>query len=255
MEDVKLQITPAGPELVIRTGEAPKIEPPTPINISGQITAPRLFFEARKGQTRPVAGESLAIANLRTPPPEFPILDCHVIVDWNNRTIKFVQEDRSYWKNTITGTLNFSKVFREFDVNGTTPRRPQELAKLLKRYLFLFSDRENAMKLISDLMNFKGSIKADVEDSKDNRGNRKNSVAVAVETNIPVSFVLQLPVFDGRPKVAFPVEIVIEAQNNQAVDCYLQSTDVYEFIEEETSAILEEEIKPFQDAGFAVIEV
>lgn len=252
MEDVKVHVYPTSTEVVIRSGEAPKIEPPTPINISGQITAPRLFFEARKGETYlrfdggPLPAE---------PTPMFAVRDCHVIVDRNNRTIKFVQEDRSYWKNTITGTLHFSKVFREFDVNGTTPRRPQELAKLLKRYLFLFSDRENAMKLISDLMNFKGSIKADVEDSKDNRGNRKNSVAVAVETNIPVSFVLQLPVFDGRPKIAFAVEIVIEAQNNQAVDCYLQSTDVYAFIEDETDTIIEDETKPFRDAGFAVIDV
>lgn len=250
MQEFKVQVIPTGSEIFIRTGDAPKIEPPTPINISGHITAPRVFFEARKGQTRPVA-----LTDLRTSLPEFPILACHVIVDRNNRTITFVQEDRSYWKNTITGTLGFSKIFKEFDINGTTPRRPQELAKLLKRYLFLFSDRETAMKLISDLMNFKGSIKADVEDSKDTRGNRKNSVTVAVETNVPVSFLLQLSVFDGRPKAAFPVEIVIEAQNNQAVDCYLQSTNIYEFIEEETTSILEEEIKPFQDAGFAVIEV
>lgn len=255
MEDVKLHFSPTGSELVIRTGDAPKIEAPTPINITGQITAPRVFFEARKGETRRFTGESLAMVNLRTPLPEFPIIDCHVIVDRNNRTIKFIQNDRDFFKNTITGTLNFAKVFRDFDVNGTVPRRPQELAKLLKRYLFLFSDRPAAMQLISDLMNFKGSIKSDVEDSKDNRGNKKNSVSIAVETNVPVSFLLQLPVFEGRPKVAFSVEIVIEAQSNQAVDCYLQSTDVYEFIEEETAVILEEEITPFKEAGFAVIEV
>lgn len=252
MEELKVQVMPTGSEIFIRTGDAPRIEPPTPISISGQITAPRLFFEARKGETRLAFGHGQLPSE---PTPLFTIGDCHVIVDRNNRTITFIHDDRSYWKNTITGTLNFSKVFKQFDVNGTAPRRPQELAKLLKQYLFLFSDRETAMKLISDLMNFKGSIKADVEDSKDNRGNRKNSVTIAVESNIPISFLLQLPVFDGRPKVAFHVEIVIEAQNNQAVDCYLQSTDVYEFIEEETTSILKEEIKPFQDAGFAVIDV
>lgn len=253
MEDVKVHLYPTSAEIVVRSGDAPKIEAPTPINISGQITAPRVFFEARRGQARPVFLTPLQ--SKPEPSPEFPILDCHVVVDRNNRTIKFVQNDRDHFKNTITGTLKFAKVFRDFDVNGTTPRRPQELAKLLKRYLFLFSDRPAAMQLISDLMNFKGSIKADVEDSKDTRGNKKNSVSIAVETNVPVSFLLQLPVFEGRPKVAFAVEIVIEAQSNQAVDCYLQSTDVYEFIEEETATILEEEITPFKEAGFAVIEV
>ena len=247
MEKVELKIEPKNGEVIIRTGSAPEIQSPVPIVIDGQISAPRVFYEARKDF------EGARVSTI-IDGPAFSPGNTHVIVNRNTRMIILRQGDQNAYSNQISGSLKISKEFKELDINGTTGRRTQELAKLLRRYLFLFLDREAGMKLISDLMNFKGSVNANVQDAKDTRGNRKNAIEVSVTSNIPVNFEISLPFFYGHPTVRIWVDIVLEA-NGTNLDCFLQSDYAYEYFETAANRIIDDEIKPFYEAGFAVIEV
>lgn len=247
MEKVELKIEPKNGEVIIRTGSAPEINPPVAIKIDGQISAPRIFYESRKDH------QDARVSTILDG-PAFSPGNTHVIVNRDKTTITLYQGDQNYHQNEVSGQLLVSKEFKDLGINGQNGRRTQELAKLLRKYSYLFTDREAGMKLISDLMNFKGSVNANVQDTKDTRGNRKNAIEVSVTSNIPVNFEISIPLFYGHPAIRIWVEIVLEP-NGANLDCFLQSDYVYEYFEKAADEIIDAEIKPFSDAGFAVIEV
>ncbi|MDV7394403.1 hypothetical protein RZS08_23675, partial [Arthrospira platensis SPKY1] len=148
----------------------------------------------------------------------------------------------------MTGELRMAKEFDALWINQDKSRSPKDLAKILRRYQYLFSNKEEGMKIISDLMSFTGTVKAQVESTRDDRGNRKNSVTVSVESNIPIQFNMTLPIFEGIEKGRLRIEILLEAQG-QSVDCFLQSLEAFELIEAGTNHIIDEEVEPFNEAG------
>lgn len=243
--DTVFKIEPQSNELTIRSGQASTIKDPVPINISGQITAPKIFYLARKDdQGGALPGQEVI----------FSPGTCHLIVNRKERQITLIQGDQSFFKNVVTGTLRTSKEFEALWINQDKSRSPKELAKVLRRYQYLFPNKEEGMKIVSDLMSFNGTVKAQVENTRDDRGNRKNSVTVSVESNIPIQFDMTLPIFEGMGKARLRIEILLEAQG-QSVDCFLQSLEAFELVESETDRIIDEEVKPFNEAGIPVIEV
>lgn len=226
-------------EIIIRTGDAPEIAPPVKIQISGEITAPRVYYEAKKGNIT----------------PDFKPGITHVIVSRDKAQIILIHNDKDYYQDQISGALVFSSECQALGINSTnSPKTPLELAKLLKRNRHLFADAEQGMRIISDLMDFQGTVKAEIKEAKDNRGNRKNSLAVSVETNIPVEFGLKIPMFKGQAAQYFGVEILLEANGNSIL-CFLESARFMEMVDREIDNIIDQEIAVFKDDGLAVIEV
>jgi hypothetical protein len=232
------QVLPQDGTITIRTGDAPKIFPPENIEIAGTITAPRIFYEARKGHIT----------------PDFTPGNTHVIVIRKNKSITLTYNDTSHFRHIINGRLAYSEEYRKLAINELTSYSPMELAKLLKRNRRLFADQAEGMRVISDLMNFQGSVKADIEKQEDGRGNKRNRVAVSVESNIPIEFSLKIPMFVGEPAQFFNVEIALEAQG-QSVVCFLESPRFLDLTEMESERILEQELEVFRAAGLAVIDL
>jgi hypothetical protein len=234
MQDPTIKIDASGNgEITFRTGKAPDIQPPVPIIFKGQIQAPRVFYEARK--------------------EEFSPTNSHVVVSLEEKTICLKQNDRSAFANEITGELEFSPEYKALGINSDVSRSPQALAKVLKRYRFLFTDSHEGFKVIADLMAFKGSMKADVEASKDERGNKRNSVSVSVESNIPIEFNMRLPLFAGQPFITVTISILLESEG-QSINCFLESLGALERINTEALEIITKEIQPFIDAGLPILD-
>ena len=95
------------------------------------------------------------------------------------------------------------------------------------------------MELVSDLMSFKAKIDKEVEDTKDTRANMTKRLHQAVETNIPESFKLEIPVFVGEDPEIFEVEINIDAST---LNCTLVSPDVMDIIRNTRDTIIDNEI-------------
>jgi hypothetical protein len=75
-----------------------------------------------------------------------------------------------------------------------------------------FPDRAENMKLVSDLMNFIGTVNSNIERSVKESGDRSDKFEQVVNSNLPASFKLKIPVFKGVD--AHTIEIETFAQVN-----------------------------------------
>ena len=93
------------------------------------------------------------------------------------------------------------------------------------------------MELVTVLKNFKASIDSKVENSRQDNGSRTDNYSQVVNSNLPASFNLIVPIFKGRPAerlkwkslqmwtgVIFDcpllpcAEVIVEEERNKAID-------------------------------------
>ena len=70
-----------------------------------------------------------------------------------------------------------------------------------------FKDAQYNMELVTVLKNFKASIDSKVENSRQDNGSRTDNYSQVVNSNLPASFNLIVPIFKGRPAEEIEVEI------------------------------------------------
>ena len=244
-EKVQINLVPNGNELVIRHGEAAKVYDPVAVEISGNIKAPRKFYDTRKGISNYVDEKYI---------PYFGIDETHVLVDRYAGKITLVHKEQSEFATKITGTLSLSPEYQEIGINSGKSYTPAELGKMLRSKRYLFPELEDGMKLVAELMQFTAKVSADVEQKQDQRGNKKNALAVAVESNIPLDLVLEVPIFKGFAPVKLKIEIVLDSRGH-AVDCYLESPEALKTINEEKNKIFDTELFDLIQHGITVIEI
>lgn len=245
MEDTKLQIQvkEGVTDVIVRTGEAPAVYDPIAVVISGQITAPRSFYDPRKGQTKEDGS------------PYFGIKETHILVDRYKGTIKLIHGESEKFGTGITGTLELSKEYKDLGINEGKSYTPAELAKKLRNLRHLFPDKETGMKLVGELMQFNAKITSNVEQKQDTRANKKNLFESAVETNIPETVNLNVPIFKGFKPVNLKIEIVLDARSQTAVDCYLESPEALQTINDERDKIFDEQLSQFKTDKLTIIEL
>jgi len=110
------------------------------------------------------------------------------------------------------------------------------------------------MKLVKDLRNFTAKINKELESFKDDRANYALKKSQVVETNLPASFILVVPIFKGQPKESFEVEINIDADN---LTCSLVSPVANDFIYDFKDKIIGTEIEKIKSLlpDLVIIEV
>lgn len=140
--------------------------------------------------------------------------------------------------DVIKGGLKLHPDMLKFNINTDKKYNTFELSDFFKMNRHYFENREYAMKLIADLRNFEGKVNKEVELKADNRANSKVLINQVVESNIPSSFVLDLPVFVGQEKKRLEIEINI----NSAFECSLISPDLKQLIDEESTRIITAEL-------------
>lgn len=72
------------------------------------------------------------------------------------------------------------------------------------------------MKLVTDLQNFKAKVDKEIEQSNNNRGDRRILINQAVEHNLPEAFTLILPIFKGTAKQTIAVEVYVNRPTSPA---------------------------------------
>jgi hypothetical protein len=217
-ENIKIEIKPESgtAEIVIRKGEAEKLidpKPPVKINISGILNSPLEFLTKRleSGQ--------------------FDILFCQLLVNREKLTLNLIiNENDDYQKGYITGKLEFNSKYKEFGINTGKIWTPTELGLFIKMNRSFFADKSVAMKLTTELMNFKATVDNTIERAVKESGSRTDNFSQVVNSNLPPSFKIQIPIFKGYPAEELEVETFAQIDGRE-VSFILMSPGANESLE------------------------
>lgn len=191
-------------EMVIRTGEAEKITERKACRIQGDITAVRRYLEVKASG--------------------LDLLACHLIVNRDKGLMRLECDEHSAGYDEVQAKLTSAPELEPFHINDYEHTwEPEELAKVIKMNRPLFESREKAMKLHSELKNFRAKVDAQVEQKNNDRGNVRHLRDQVVESNLPESFRLQAPIFKGEEPQLIEVEVNI---HHQTLECVLVSPDL-----------------------------
>lgn len=218
----------------ILQGKAQERLSPKTIHISGLITAPFDYLEKR---INCIEQEK-----------------CNLIVNESDGYITLNIDEKNPYTDSITGRLKLNPDFKSFGINDGTQRDTFKLADFIRMNRFFFSDKVVAMKLISDLKNFKAKVNNKIEQSDNNRGNVRLLKDQVVQSNIPESFDITIPIFSGHDTQSFTVEINIDSQD---FNCTLISPDAKDIIRDAKSRILFEQVDKIKQIApkLAILQV
>lgn len=235
-----IYVNAAGPEVVIRTGEAldPKNHSAPSIKIDGTLGAPFQFLAGKA---------AIAVDE-----------DIHLIIDNEKGQLKLVAKDKDpYTTHTVTGTLARNSDLDLFGINvegrfwGV-----REFRKFLRMVKVHFDDPSVAGNLIEQLNKFESDVQKLYKDHNSDDGN----TLLQLETKVSKSslttrtFKLNIQLYKGYPKVQFKVDIGFEA-TAQAIMLYLISEDLYALEVTERERIMQTELAKFSERTFSKIVV
>lgn len=199
-----------GKDIVIRFGDALPLQEPKYVSIHGTIDAPARWVEKRKD--------------------DIVSADAHVLVDREHMTITLNTDENSAYSDKIVGTLTISTEMQEFGINTGEYMSCFDMADRIKQLRTYFETQQEAMKLVTELRSFKAKIDKELELSDDKRGNQTIMRAQTVESNLPKSFKVNMPIFKGTEKRTFEVEVEI---NPNDLSCTLVSPDAHDIVVQE----------------------
>jgi hypothetical protein len=235
MEKVNLSLPNfTGTEIVIREGEAAKAFEPKAVLVKGTIESPLRWLE-KKG--------SIMDWN-----------ECSLLVDKSSGIISLIVNEADPKGTQVIGKLELHPDFLKFDINTGEQIISHDLAEKIKMFRSCFKDKDTAMKLVKDLRNFTAKVNKELEAFKDDRANYALKKSQVVDTNLPQSFILVVPIFKGQPKENIEVEINIDADK---LTCSLISPQANDYIAEFKDRIIDEQIKKIEELvpELVVIEI
>lgn len=246
MQTEKLQINlGAGvtkAEVILREGAAIKeLEPKAPVktSLSGVIGAPVEYLTKR------------------VETGQFTQERSHVIV--NREEIKLsliINENDEYTRGRVDGTLEFHPKFKEFGINTGKVWTPTELGMFFKMNRAFFPDRPANMKLVSELMNFTATVNNDINRSVKENGDRTDNFTQVVNSNLPASFTLQIPIFKGMKAEILEVETFAQI-NGRDVAFILLSPGANQTLEDVRDRAIDEQLEQIKTIApsIAIIEI
>ena len=201
--------------LTLMQGTAPKqLDKLAPVKFeaAGTIEAPLRFLEQRVG--------------------DIDQHKAHIFVNRDNLSIHLVyNENDAYTIGNVYGTLKLSKVFQSFGINTDKQWEPEQLGQFLKLNRTYFVSREENMKVVNALKTFDAKVNQSVQRETKENGNKAFSFRQAVDSNIPETFKLCLPVLSGGS----PMEIDVETYatiDGAHVSISLQSPGANDIVED-----------------------
>jgi len=214
-------------EVTIRRGEALQLFPKKSVRINGAIDAPSRFIEARN--------------------TEFDTLKSHTLIDRDNKVITLIiNEDSHEGDVVVEGKIEIAKDFKDLGINQGKSYSPAQLSQRLKMLRAFFPSKVEHATIVNTLRNLKAKVKSDLDKLDDQRGNVTQNFTQAVESNMPESFSMEMPLIKGGINYSFPISILLEV-NNTEITCFLESVDAQEILDNVSSAKIDEEIEKIKN--------
>ena len=226
-------------EVVLREGEAPElleIKEPERVVISGTIDTPFRWLEKR-----------IELINQKA---------SNIIVNRDVMGIALTVDETNYYQSDIRGELKTSKEMMEFGINTEKKWEPIKLSKFVNMHRAFFTDKSQNMMLVSTLKNFKAKVNQDIERSKEENGSKVDNYSQVVDSNLPKSFKLNIPLFKGFACEEIEVEIYADVDGRD-VTLSLVSAGANEAIEEYKNKVIDEQLDAIRQIApdIVIIEV
>lgn len=226
-------------EIILREGKAAEQLPnhePLPVSIDGTIDTPLRWLEKK-----------------------VELIDqkkAYISVSRDEMSISLVDKENDYYSNSISGQLEPSKEMKDFGINTDKHWEPAKLSQFCKMKRSFFRDKAANMALVSTLKNFKAKVAQDIERSKEENGSKVDNYSQVVDSNLPKSFKLNIPLFKGFACEEIEVEIYADVDGRD-VSLSLVSAGANETIEEYKNRVINEQIEAIKVVApdIAIIEV
>lgn len=182
---------------------------------------------------------------------------CHILVNREKISIELITNESDYYLNqSITGTQQLNPKFLEFGINTGKIWAPTELGLYFKMNRAFFTSKEENMKLVTDLMNFKGTVNNQIERSAKESGDRTDNFSQIVNSNLPKSFNLVIPIFKGSKPETIEVETFAQIDGRD-VHFTLISPGAQATMEEIRDQIIDQELEFIRSIcpDIAIIEI
>jgi hypothetical protein len=256
-KEVHIQLVPVNDRIKIteevRTGALPAIKDLITLKIVGTILAPFQYLDHMNRLNevdKPVEGEENTFRIDRSL--------THALVDLENQRIRLnVNKNKEYnqgYQAIIAGELMLSGDLKRFNINEDDEMSPRKMADKLKRLKIFFKDPNQNHEIVSALMNLVGKSTKDFSRSEDNRGNLKASLDKKVNTNLPETFTLSVPIFEGFPPLTFQVEIGVDERDG-GLSVWLESTELFSLMIEMRDKAISTEVAALEKNGILVLFV
>lgn len=226
-------------EIIWRDGKAAKqLEPKEPekIGIKGTIDSPLRWLEKR-----------IELINQES---------SNILVSRDNMNIRLQIDETDYYQANISGKLEASREMKEFGINTEKQWEPIKLSQFLKMHRAFFTDKSQNMILVSTLKNFKAKVNQDIERSKEENGSKVDNYSQVVDSNLPKSFKLSIPLFKGFLCEEIEVEIYADVDGRD-VSLSLVSAAANEVMEEYKNRVIDEQLNAIRQIApnIVIIEV
>ena len=233
MDNEKLQINLAPgqdhAEVVIRElgSENPyKLPVKEPLNLSvhGIITCIYAFLEKRWG-TEQIDKEHT-----------------HIQVNRDKLTVTLVTNENDMRKmQTIVGSIQLSRQFTGFHINDGQLWTPVQLGDFFRLNRSYFETKEKNMELVNLLKKFSAKVQTTIKKELNDNGSVTDNYEKAVDSNLPPSFVINVPIFKGAEPEKLSIETIAHVEGNTAL-LTLISADAECIIEESRDKIINTEL-------------
>jgi hypothetical protein len=229
-------------EVVLREGEAVKeleLKPPIKTGLAGVIGAPFEYLKKRINEG------------------QFAINRSHLIVDRERISLSLVfNEDDAYLRGQVDGKLEMHPSFVKFGVNTSKVWAPAELGLFFKMNRAFFPDRKSNMELVATLMTFSATVNTKLDRYVKENGDRSDNFVQIVNSNLPSSFTLIIPVFKGMPAEKLEVETFANISGRE-VAFTLVSPGANQLLEDIRNKVVDEQLALFIELApqLAIIEV
>ncbi len=190
-----------------------------------------------------------------------------VLVDREKVMITLIiNETDPVMRGTVEGHLEFDPRFEAFGINNSDMLwQPITLAMFMKMQRSFFKNREENMSYVSTLMNYKATIEQKVERYNNEKGDKTDNFQQVVNSNLPKSFHLSIPIFKGHQKEDIEVETFANV-DGRSITFVLLSPGANDAVEElrdkaidkelgKIKAILEDSIKRAAENGDVLINI
>lgn len=233
--EIKVDAKEGVNEIIIRQGDAsPAMQPRTSVSVYGTLGVVIEHLRKLPKEVTEIQGDAV----------DTVLAHSYVEVDKDNGVLKFVQNAGDEHKSIYKGSLEVDKKFKDFGINSSKSYTTFELADFIKMNRTYFDTKEIAMKLVSELRNFKAKVDKQLEQSENNRGDKRFLIAQVVDSNIPETFNLTLPIFKGYDKRRITVEVAIDSGD---FSCKLISPEAADIIEELRDELLMEQVEKIKE--------
>lgn len=219
-ENIKIEVKEGVQMLVIREDAPAIVHDKNVISVTGVIDSALRYIEKRLSR--------------------IDQLSAMIFINRDQLKISLIVDEENHYRATVSGSMKINPDFIKFKINTGESRNTHELAEFIKMNRSFFDSRDAAMNLVTKLRNFTAKVEKELENSINQKGDRKVLVSQVVESNIPESFSLSIPLIQGGKKEKIIVEVVV-APNDYS--CTLVSPDAKETLDYLRDTIIDEQIQ------------